>query len=738
MDLIDHTEFGGMIPAVSDAHNLPFEAAQLAENVDLRSGKLQPLKVTEKFTAMHSTDDYLLIPGIPLSDIRSITQPVAPSENTRIRQCIPAVADSYIAQWLAMNVRLWESHLEDDGTYEENSIEYYAAVNKSFEYTEDGFVLWATVESQSHTFDTDRLYTLYGPNYVVVYSSDNAFKGGPETGGYIPAVSSAHDDPLPVFSLPLTTPFPDGYDSYPTGPETDRYVYGYLTLEDVGGPAIPKTLYFDSDDYEGAASIAYKLHSAQYVSFRFSCNFVQPRRKYYNYAQSMVDQRVVAGELTGALTGAITSVVLDTAAYGSNSDVSDTGYVLLDNGSDTPELVAYTAKSYNVSTATWTLTVSTTLTYSYAEDDTATIIDPTIVGKEGPPSELSDRIQVMPGEVVQISCARSNGYTRNYLYRTEDSKVDPSVLETVDADTYWDTGFVGLGDTLPPFGNYPNATLADARARSVMHPNNFGVISDGKVLRLSDIERPWVYPEEYAIEYLTTILANPIVGRSIIVFTEGDEDAEIPGYVYRVGGYRDQTSSDELTDARPLQNVLSLCKIDGSLFYVSKDGLMEVSEGGVRNASEAWFTKQEWNEHSNALMRSYVNDGVIYLLINDEVNYRMDLDRGIAAVTRFTDLPTARNQGVPMTWTSKIFTMATLTRHAYVRVRAAGYPVLFQIYSGDGVLRSEMKLPSDTKHRLPRCKLYREMYYTVRSNYRIDQVTVATTAQMLDRVAAEG
>jgi hypothetical protein len=726
MELIDLNNFGGMIPSINDNRNLPENAAQFAQNIDLRGGKLQPLEITEDFTAMHSTDTMALKPGIPLSDIRQITKPVTPSELSRIRTTIPN-------SWLTMSRRIWESHVDGSGVYQENAIELDFLTFNSVEYTDTGFIWRGYLADEYYTFDTDVLYTLYGLNYIVHHAADTAFLGGPETTAAIPPISYAHDSQIPAFSLPLLTPFPDEYDSYPAGPATDRYVYGYLSIADIAGPTLPATLFFNSEDFGGAASVSYKLHGASYVSITFNCNYVQPRRRYFNYAQSMVDQRVVDGELTGALTGAITEVVLDSAAYGTNTDVPTAGRVLLDNGSDTPELVTYTNKSYVALTGTWTLTVSTTLTYSYAEDDSAIIIDPTITGLEGPPSDLSDRIQVLPGEIIQVSCARSNGYTRNYLYRTEDTTVDPRVLATVDDDSYYDTGFVGLGDVLPPFGNYPNGTLADARARSVMHPNNFGVISFENAVYLSDIERPWVYPEEYAVEYQSTILANPVVGRSIIVFTAGNEDLDIPAYVYRIGGARDRTSNDELTDARPILNVLSLVKVDGSLFYVSNDGIMQVNEGGVRNVSEEWFSKNEWSDYSPVLMKGYVNDGVLYYTVEDGANWRMDLKRGVAAVTRFDKLPTVRGQAT-MTWTSKIYTMPSLMRHQFVRIRAAKYPVSLEIFNGQGVKCNEIKVGDDRKQRLFKGMLYDEMYFTVKSNYRIDQITLATTANILDRI----
>jgi len=730
---IRNDNFGGMIPSISDPRNLPDNAAQRAVNVDLRSAKLQPMKITKDFTAMHSTDTLLLKPGLPRGDIRFITKPDPPSELFKFKLCDPITPDEYVTNWLAMNARIWESHVNSSGIYVENNIVFYGALNKSVEYTDDGFIIHTTVPTVNYSFLTDTLYTLYGPNWIVLWEPDTAFRGGPEASGAAPPTSTAHDGPLPFLSLPLLTPFPENYGSYPDGPETDRYVYGTLSLEDVDGPVLPRTLYFNSDNFGGASSVTYGLHSAQYVSFRFSCNYVQPRRVYVNYAMSNVDQRVVEGTLQDIVSSGTTELTIENVIYGEDDDVpADFGKVVMDGVNFGLGIIDYTTKSYDSVNNTWTLSGLSAISDIYNLGATAYILDPNAVGREGPPSDYSERIQLLPGEGVKLATTRSDAsYFMRRLYRTEDTSIDPRLLDRSALDIYYDTNFIGLGETLPPFGNYPNATVEDALARSVVHPNNFSVISDGKVLYLSDIERTWVYPEEYTIEYLSTIMANPIVGRSIIVFTAGDEDKGIPAYVYRVGGFRDQTSSDELTDARPLLNVLSLCKIDGSMFYVSADGLMQVTEGGVRNVSEEWFTKNEWNECLPSILKAYVNDGVIYLTGTGCTNWRMDLKRGVAAVTTFTELPQIRGTA-EMSWTSKIHTMPRLTRHSFCRVRATGYPVLLEIFNGRGRMVSSIKIGDDRKQRLPKCELYDEMFYRVSSFYEVKEVALANSAAALD------
>ena len=731
--------FAGMVPSINDPRNLPDNAAQIANNVDLRAGKLQPSKVTADFTAMHSTDTLLLKPGLPREDIRSITKPDAPYELSRFRICDPITPDVYVADWLGMNSRIWASYVDLYGVYQEYNIAFDGALAKSVEYTDDGFIVKTILPWVWENFYTDTLYTLYGPNYVVLYDADTAFRGGPEAVGVAPAASSAHDPAIPYLAVPLLTPFPSEYGSYPAGPSTDRYVYGTLTLDDVNGPTIPRTLYFNSDDFGGASSIAYTLHGEQYDNFRFSCNYVQPRRKYYNYAMSNVDQRVVEGSLQSIVSIGTTELTIKDPIYGDDEKVpADFGKLVLDGINNGLGIIDYTSKTYDPITNSWLFSGLSTIADVYNPDTDAIVLDPNIVGKEGPPSDLSDRIQLMPGEGVFMACVRSDvSYFMRRLYRTEDTSVDPRLLDESALDVYYDTNFIGTGETLPPFGNFPNATVEDALARSAVHPNNFSVISDGKVLYLSDIERTWVYPEEYTIEYLSTIMANPIVGRSIIVFTEGDEANNIPAYIYRVGGFRDQTSSDELTDARPLLNVLSLCKVDASMFYVSADGLMQVSEGGVRNVSSEWFSKNEWNDSLPSIMKAYVNDGVIYLTGVGSTNWRMDLQRGVAAVTTFTELPTIRGQAV-MSWTSKIFTMPRLTRHSFTRIRATGYPVLLEMFNGRGRKVSEVKIGDDRKQRLPKCELYDEMFFRVSSNYEVKEIAIATTASILDRTAAEG
>jgi len=102
----------------------------------------------------------------------------------------------------------------------------------------------------------------------------------------------------------------------------------------------------------------------------------------------------------------------------------------------------------------------------------------------------------------------------------------------------------------------------------------------------------------------------------------------------------------------------------------------------------------------------------------------MDLNKDVAAITRFTELPTVRGDA-QLTWTSKIWNMGTPKRHTFVRVRAAGYPVLIEIFDGEGRIR------------LPKMPLYEEMYMRIKSIHRVDEVTIATNAEMLAR-AVEG
>lgn len=77
-----------------------------------------------------------------------------------------------------------------------------------------------------------------------------------------------------------------------------------------------------------------------------------------------------AGTLVDAtLSGAITSV--EVSGVSSSFTPSSTGRITLDNGSDDPETIAYTAVV--ASGSNWVFTVSTTLTYSYTAGDTVNV-----------------------------------------------------------------------------------------------------------------------------------------------------------------------------------------------------------------------------------------------------------------------------------------------------------------------------------------------------------------------------
>jgi len=138
MDRISLQNFAGMVPRILDGRELPDNAAQLAENVELSTGKLQPLKVTTPFTAMHDTDTFQLKPGIGLGDIRTIPEPAAPSELSTIRICVPN-------QWISVSGQTSVSWIDDNGIYQDSNIYDDDLTFKSIEYTETGFIYHGTL-----------------------------------------------------------------------------------------------------------------------------------------------------------------------------------------------------------------------------------------------------------------------------------------------------------------------------------------------------------------------------------------------------------------------------------------------------------------------------------------------------------------------------------------------------------------------------------------------------------------
>jgi len=729
--------FSGMIPKL-DKRNLPPEAAQNAHNVNIVGGKLSPINVPSPFKVLHDPDTGKMKSGIPAGNIISIDEPVPPVVAERIKLFRPM-------DWTGtvFTVGLWVGYYDQNNDHRiQSETPSIVAGSGEWEYTEDGIIWRAKINKSILTAYQGFYYESYGLKFGMSFAIDDKYYGGPD------AVYNFSDDGTlawsspdwPDFSMPITAPI--DYSDYDDAPGDggsvyagERYTYGHLQLVSVNAPrplaVVDRTIDHNGQPlaYDGS-SISVDLIEAGTIEFHFKCNYQRNTQVFVNYVTSLMDQRTAAGVADIALSGAITRVDMKEIEYGGN-DIPATGLVRLVNAAGQFEDVAYT--SYGVIDDVYQFTVSTTLTYSYAEDDEILVIDRTVVGKEGPASELSELTTVDPGDLLKLTATIDDGYYRQIIYRSAQDG-DFRVLEDeLESNTFIDTFIENPGESLPPNGNYPHTTLAAAMEGSVVLGGHTAMIFDDDEVRPSEPYKQWVYPEEYAFPLDAPFVAAASFGSTAVIFTDTNPITGEVGKVFSVSGQNPSHLNRMLiADDKPLLNKRSLCMTNGTAFYATTDGLMAVSPGGIQNITEGLFTRSQWLTYKPSLMSAWTADNSIFVIglgTNNPVHFRFDLGEGggLATFTTYDSFSDA-----DMYWKSKTFVIQGLVSFRNIKVVADGYPVEITLIGDCGVAKKTISVPDSSSCMIPRMRRCREWEVEVRGRSTVSRVAIATSSGELD------
>jgi len=717
-------KFGGLIPKL-DKRNLPHEGAQKAHNCNLYGGKLAPIDVTGPFNVLHDPDTGDMKSQIPDGNIISITEPATPSIAERINLFRP---DDW-AGW-EIRVGMWVSYFDGYGNYQELDVSPSLVAGSGYwERTQEGFILRINSYAKTFTAQAGLYYDVYGVNFGITCPADTKYYGGPEATHTIPDTgyldrSSPH---WPIFSIPLTAPI--DYSDYTDGSTVytgERYQYGTLQLVDVNMPVpLPNV-----DMTDKLANRSVTLLSAGQVEFHFKANYQRNAQQFVSYVTTAVDQRVSEGYLNNLIIlGAITSLQMKEIRYGA-SDLPNAGSIRVTNSSGNTDTFAYT--SYSLAAGVYTFQgISHTLTYTYSADDAVVIMDTTSTGKEGPPSDISDLIVLEPNEILKLTVARPANYTRQNIYRAGTSQSFRLLADEVEADVYFDTFIDSLSDALPPYGNYPQATLASAKVGSIIVGGHTSIIADGDEIRPSEPYKQWVYPEEYAFPADATILAMVSFDSSFIVFTDTNSVTSEVGKVFLISGQNPKwLNRSEISGAKPLLNKRSVCKIDQTAFYASSDGMVAVGPGGMQVITEGLFTREEWLDYEPASMSAYTNDNSIFiigLLATNPLNMRIDLGEGLATITTFDAWNSAE-----FDWKSKSFALDRPASWRNLQVIADGYPVELTIIGDGGNAEETVLVGSDKAMTWPRMQKCRNWEVQLKGRSTVQKVAIATNVQELN------
>ena len=152
------------------------------------------------------------------------------------------------------------------------------------------------------------------------------------------------------------------------------------------------TLNFKTNDGQGNLTNDTQFASAAAFSIGIDNDFIHELR----------------GNLTAAKSGAVTEITID----GITVTPPDTGEIILENSAGERETVAYTA--WTLSTGVYTFTVSATLTYTYADNDSADVKEELMVKIENGGIDSTNK-------ATGVFIATIDTDTRGYLLSVLDS-----------------------------------------------------------------------------------------------------------------------------------------------------------------------------------------------------------------------------------------------------------------------------------------------------------------------------
>lgn len=157
--------------------------------------------------------------------------------------------------------------------------------------------------------------------------------------------------------------------------------------------------------------------------------------------------------------------------------------------------------------------------------------------------------------------------------------------------------------------------------------------SDLRKVRFSEIGLPNSYPEEYSYEVDEDIVGLAATQSNVWVLTKG--------HPYVISG--SSPESMIVTKIPAMQGCIAkrgICILDGSVFYISHDGICMLTEGNgtVEVVTNDYFTKEQWNEivDENTIMIAY--DSALFVWGKKDLDvggFRIEFLDKTSAITTF-------------------------------------------------------------------------------------------------------
>lgn len=219
-------------------------------------------------------------------------------------------------------------------------------------------------------------------------------------------------------------------------------------------------------------------------------------------------------------------------------------------------------------------------------------------GEESEPCPISADAVWQAGQTVTLSgfsaIPTGRAITKQRIYRSQSSSqsgTDLFLIEERAASTsnYVDTHAPDDFQEVIPSKDY-NQPPADLQGLIAM-PNGMMVGFSGKELCFCEPYKPHAWPEKYRLTAAYDIVGLGAYGSTVVAGTRG--------YPYVASGNAPESMIEEKIEVNlPCVNASGLVDLGYSVAYPSNDGLVVVSNGGATVATDALFTRADWQRIS--------------------------------------------------------------------------------------------------------------------------------------------
>lgn len=342
-------------------------------------------------------------------------------------------------------------------------------------------------------------------------------------------------------------------------------------------------------------------------------------------------------------------------------------------------------------------------------------------GEEGPPSAPSARVDVYPGQSVDLSgmsAAPSGSYniTHKRIYRTNTGTNTTEyqyVASVLVANTTYSDSIAkdDLGELLPSVDWDPPPT--DLKGLIALPCGSLCGYRDNE-LYFSVPYMPHAWPATFILSFADKVQGIGAYGSSILVATDGSP--------YVVTGQTPGSMGLERLEAgHGCIASRGLVDMGYTVVYPATDGLMAVGVGGVNLATNELMGIKEWSEMFDQASIWCIHYDNQYIAFTSKGNYIFDprsgdltTFTGITGVSGFNDPATGElfictgnhvckwedDEPLTLTWKSKLFTLPWASNFGAAQVFADAYPLTFKVYA-DGVLKHTQSVTSSEPFRLP-------------------------------------